>query len=276
MRAARAREDLMNSGFKVDWAEIADQFRSMRSEVQKCSFPSREEIDCYKASLAAPRHVRSALLEQLAAHQRHYIQDKDRLQMLQFSFRIFGAFDYDAKLPTWFRENLPNHMEIVEKLLSKQSLTLEFINSWGELKFANGLLSAILFDDESAYQPFVAQMAAAVAANDTTLQKYWYSHWMAAHRVFDRRIKRPDLDAEFGLLCDEIVKKRRKPQLYSLDWYRSLLEYKTDPEAGSLKTPYVRLSVKEISRIVGNPLIPRSALPPLSTAEFQRIESDRP
>jgi hypothetical protein len=255
-------------GQTISWATIANEFRQLREELEDVDLPSPDEIDCYKAALVAPALVRSNLLERLELNQRHWIKSDDRSMLLRYALSTLGLVAPDDALPKYIRAKIPDHMAIVESSIRGEVLTLEFLHSWGQLQKASALLSAMFVDDGAAHRDFLKQMNAAVAARDTTVQQYWYAHWVSS-RDGAKGSTKSETDDELAELCADISQGRRKPLVFDRKWFGMLIEKSpADPEGWVLKTTYRRKSRREIRRMVANKLIPKFVLPPVKPEDF--------
>jgi hypothetical protein len=175
-------------------------------------------------------------------------------------------------------------MEVVENGIARRSLTLEFLHSWGEVRFAFGVLSAILLDDEASQEPFFKKMNDAVRGRDTTIQKHWYAFWLLKDGVFDdpQENSRYSSNRDIIELCLDIYRGRRKAVDYSVSWFRSLI-YLPEPGGKSPVEPdsqdeecrlnriYRDLTIDEIKEIIKHPAIELRELPPLSPDSYPEI-----
>jgi hypothetical protein len=259
----------------IDWEELEAEYRSIRQLIDDVQLPSPEEIDCFKASLAAPALVSSDLRNRIRFGNRYpLVQGEDRTWMLEQVLRILRRNEQIGSLPEHICADLRDHIGTVEQAIITRSLSLEFVYSWGELQQALGGLIALLVGDEAAEKHFVKGLKAGTSKN-TTLQRYWYSHWMIRHGFFARRANRVELKHELAELCLEIKRRRREPRIHRAQWFASMIERDgPDPEDWVLKTTYARLPPRDVQRMANNRLVPLSALPPLSAEEFPLIDSN--
>jgi len=171
-------------------------------------------------------------------------------------------------------------MSVVETAIAQRCLTLDFVHSWGKVQEAAGHLHALLTPGGAVEKNFWKGLKAA-KASDTTLQRYWYAHWMVAHGYLEEVEARRVREDELAELCGDIDQNRCRPILYNKAWFNCLIEYpdkeiKEESKQASLKTTYTRLPKAEIQRMSANSLIPRSALPPLTIDAFTPLSDDVP
>jgi hypothetical protein len=266
---------------KINWATIANEFRALLADVQKCKIASTEERDRYKASLSAPEHIRSPLLDQFAHKQRHAITGEDRLEMFHYSLGTLGLETPFPEFTKDVRKRWPNHMEIVEKAIDQRCASTEFFQSWGEIKFAFGIFNAILLYDSSAEDALVAQLSGGVKSGDTTIQQHWYAYWLEKGDLFEGHETRGYFNDEIADLCLDIYEGRREAVDYDKSWFKSLIylpwEDKNSKYFGNrdadyrLNRIYTDLTIAELKTIIEKRVIKWTEVPPLSEDCFPLI-----
>lgn len=262
----------------IAWADVEAEYRTIRELIDGVRLPSDDEIDCYKASLAAPDLVSSNLPTRFSFGDRYpLLQGTDRPWILDQILSILGRGGDKQPPPKHIREELRDHIATIDQAIADRSFSVGFVYSWGEVQKAVGGLTVLLIVDDAVAKNFTKGMQAATKANDATLPRYWYAHWMARHGFFAKGTDKAALKDELAELCADIKHKRRKPRIHKAQWFGLMINRnEADPESFVLKTTYTRLTRRDIQRMMKNSLIPLSALPPLSAEEFPTFPITHP
>jgi hypothetical protein len=269
----------------IDWTEIETEYRSILELLDEIRLPSTDEIDCYKASLAAPGLVVSDLPARLRLGNRYpLLQGDDRILMLDQILEILGLGNTDL-LPAYMRQHVRDHLGIVGHATANKELSLDFVFSWGEIQKAIGGVIALLIGDEAAHKNFIRGQNAGAKSNGATLQRYWYAWWLEKGGLFEKYDNRLSLNDELYELCFDIYRERREAVLYDVEWFRSMIYLPNEdkrPLKGNkrrergLSRLLIDLPEDEIKRMIANPLIPLDALPPLLPDAFPEISAGKP
>jgi hypothetical protein len=167
----------------VNWAAISAEFDLLCSFAADLNFPSEDEIDAYKASLVAPHLVQSNLPQQLVEGKLPKLpKGGDGPLVLERAIRIlrsqFAEPPSRQHLAPYFQEPIA----IVKEAIAKRHLSLDFVWAWGKLQEAAGHLQALLIPGGAMEKRFWNGFKQA-RKSDTTLQQYWYAHWMGKRQL---------------------------------------------------------------------------------------------
>ena len=240
------------------------------------AFRTRDDIDALKVSTKYPDLVKSPLLEQFDVG---YLIAPDREVRSAIVEAIGNALGRGQINPQdGFGAQEVDALAAVAGGLRTREITLELLHCWGRLNFASGLSTALSLIADDPHDPiaiqFLRQRRKRTLADDQTLQRYWFAHWMAKHGYPDGEGNRQEIEAGLANICSAIEQGRRTAILHSKDWFGGMVS--STPDGPTLKTTYTRLKKSELTRLVQNRLIPTTALPPLTIKAFRTDEQDVP
>jgi len=269
-KAARSEKLTRGNGDDPEngWDALEREFQQLLAEIGNIKIPSQDELDAFKASLIAPRLVSSPLRSQISYGYLFATQAKGLTELVD-AFRDVLAPGESKRAPEHIEAHRSPGVEEMATSLQNRALDIDLVRAWGETKQAYGIYLALTQLSDAADRDFMAGIKAAMK-RDATLQRYWCAHWMK-ERGYPGKLKDPTFARdELAELCLEIASGKRKPMVYSVEWFAVMIkELKGDADNKELKQTYTsELTMTELKRMTANPLIPPAALPPLSADQF--------
>jgi hypothetical protein len=278
----------------IDWVKLKETYKALRDTLEPFGLPTDAEIISYKRRIlrGLPQNTGLALAFDWGA--RTYPGSKrrrNRIYEFNEDLRLGALHAFQPKLQSGKpgakvvacnQEADLTCFEVIEKSIASQTVSTEFIFSWGFLYSLLWRQIELREQEEDAADIFDRGISSGVT-QDTSLQRDWYACWIYKN-TDGRKDRRAEVEFELAELCKEVWQRaRHAPSGFPRKWFRQLIVLESGgevPQDGTsepldLKTPYKRLGWKKLVASARD-VKADAGIPPTTISSFPRRQNYRP
>jgi hypothetical protein len=196
--------------------------------------------------------------------------------------RVLGDLGFSRSYPEGeYYSSEQDLVRLIRHCIESRQITTDFLLSWGRLNYLVGE-SNILF----AQEPYFGKNLPSILGGlyeSVVIQRHWYAYWINRHAPSLKPRDRHVAENALQDLCVNIVEGILEPAFpYPRDWFRRMLRSPIARSGRARSSEYAltdritRTSIKELERMLRDPLITPEVLPPLSSDLFKVVKSPPP